>query len=281
MTQTSSGAIGAISKGANVVSTVVSWTINPPNVDNASVATSNSKGGVIVTTGAKDTSGSFVTKGLVPVAFPGERFTFRGFCGPASGDVRGSDEGVIYSVPVIITSISMSFDFNSAEALGWTYNFSGNGGPWEETTGTMEDTSTPIIETIQGATISTGQNVVSGNITITSAVAGGTATSSSNGYKLRLAGVISGSAQLTCILTSISTIDLSVGSDVALSITSSSGTVLMFKWWKITGMGNVTVDNNSAEPESFTVDGVFNAHDGTDYGKISVGEIVIFPVNEQ
>lgn len=280
MSQKSSGAIGAISKGDSVISTVVNWTLNPPSVDSSSVATSNSKGGVITITGAKDTSGSFVTKGLIPVAFPGEKFTFRGFCGPSSGNVRGSDNGVIYSVPVIISSISLSFDFNSADALGWTYSFSGDGGPWSETTGTMPDNSTPLIETIQGATISAGHNVTAGSITITSAISGGIATSDSNGYKIRLAGPISGTAQLTCILTSVSTIDLSIDEDVALVLTSSSGTILTFKWWKITGLGSVTVDNNSAEPESFTVEGAFSAHNGTGYGEISVGNVTIFPVNE-
>jgi len=278
MGQITSGAIGSVKKDGNIVSTVTAWTLNPPTADSTSVATSNSKGGVISTTGAKDTSGSFTSKGLVPVAIPGEKLVFSGFCGPSSGNVNGTEEGVIYSVPVIISSISLNFDFSSAEALGWTYNFSGNG-ELSETVGTQPDTTTPDIGTMQGAEISVeGIDITSGSITISSAVSGGTATSNSKGWKIRWAGPLSGTAQLTCILSSISEINMGIGNDVELSF-SAGGHTLTFKWWKITGIGSITVDNNSGEPQAFTIDGVFNAHNGSSYGSIAVDETVLYPVN--
>lgn len=263
---TSCGSKGAVNTGS-VVSNVSTWSTSVKETSHSAVTSATRKGTVVIS-GTSDWDGSFSAYGVNPPAVPGTRLTFSGYTGADGTDTGGSIVG-----PVIIATASTTINIGTGEPVKWDVSFSGNGKP---TLGSaaVADTSNPVLVSAAGATVAFGEtsttlNVSSIAITITCAVSGGTATSSSEGWVKRFGGPISGTAAITVNDSTIGG-GLDLGDDITLTVTLSTGATMIMKFVHVTDLGSVSIDNSSAEPIQFTINGTWNCY-SEGWGEITMG----------
>tara|TARA_B100000749_G_scaffold269534_1_gene248429 strand:+ start:7412 stop:8287 length:876 start_codon:yes stop_codon:yes gene_type:complete len=100
--------------------------------------------------GIQDWSGSFdqITSG--PTLFPGETFTFKGFCGPL--DPTGvSPRGTIWEGTAIVSEVAITWDWRNNELVSSTISFE-SAGPLTvlDDQGEIEDLTIPDLESVCG-----------------------------------------------------------------------------------------------------------------------------------
>lgn len=267
MSITSSGSVGAVSAGG-VVGNVSTWSVNVKETAH-SVVTSATKKGTVVISGTSDWDGSFSAYGVAPPAIPGSRVEFSGYTGADGEDTGGSISG-----PIIIASASTTVNIGTGEPIKWDVAFSGNGKPTLGST-PVSDSSAPALISAARATVkidgtATTLNVSQIALTITNAISGGTATSNSEGWLKRFGGPTSATAAITVNDASIGA-GLQIGADIELEIDLVGGGSLIMKYVHITDFSGVSVDNSSAEPITFTVNGTWNCYDGSAFGAMTMG----------
>ena len=267
---TNTGSKACVSLKGNVLSTVKSYNITRKTSSPHSGVTSNSKGGTLAVAGALDWSAGCVSWKLVPAMLPGESGEFIGYQGINDSDTGNNHQGVKQTGQCICTQLSTTIDVKNRAPIEWTYAFQG-AGELTETTGTLKDSSNPeVVRPVAGAfsvTKSGGDsastenwNLAQVSITISSAVSGGGATSSSNGWFRRLGGPINFTFEMTFENDRLEDLTFDVGDDIAVTITLDNDDEIVMKWIHITGFGDATLDNASAEPITIPASGTMTAY---------------------
>lgn len=145
-----SGKFGRVIKDGTAVSTVSNWTLSDNQPGNTYIA-SNTDAGTGRAGGIRDWNGSFMGYGANPPVMPNDVFDFEGFTWPTNG--IASDEGVVYSGPVIIQSVSINWDWTANGLISWTANFMGKPGLTVALGTVPTDASQPTREIACGTTI--------------------------------------------------------------------------------------------------------------------------------
>lgn len=140
----------------NGLSTVARWTLNETtNVPR--FRASNLRGGTGRRRGVYDYSGVIEGYGEMPPVMPSEYFDFTGFTAPTTG-ARGTAGQTKEATNAIVDQITMAWNWNTAEILKWTINFS-CGEPTRilEGTASTVDNSDPTIFEVCGLYIEIGE----------------------------------------------------------------------------------------------------------------------------
>lgn len=137
-----SGQYGTISG----VPTVMQWNIARTRPSNA-FKHSGTSGGTNRRKGVGAWTGSWTAKGGLPAVMPGASAAFTGFAGPSSG-VKGTN-GVRFSGTVLVTDITIEWDWTTNAIVSHTVNFVGHLGLTRATGISLDDESTVAeVETI-------------------------------------------------------------------------------------------------------------------------------------
>lgn len=142
MTTQLTGRFGAI----NGVGSAFNWNLTetkPPE----SIVNSATRAGTGRIPGIGNWVGSYMRAGGKPAVLPGETFTFKGYVGPTSG-VYGSN-GPSYSIPAIVSSVAVTWDWSSRKLIRHTVNFANTGVmTYVASDPAIVDSSTPILDRI-------------------------------------------------------------------------------------------------------------------------------------
>lgn len=287
MAYTNTGARACVSLKGEMLSTVKSYNITRKTSQPHSGVTSNSKAGTLAVAGALDWSAGCVSWALVPGMIPGESGEFKGCQGVG---IASTDSPVIQTGPCVCTQLSTNIDIKNRAPIEWTYTLQG-AGELTESEGEMSDTTTPeVVRAVAGAfTVKKAGsdeevNIGSWNLAqvafnISSAVSGGGATSSSNGWFRRLAGPMNFTFEMTFENDRLDDLLFDVGDELDVTIELDNGKTMKIKWIHITGFGDATLDNSSAEPITIPASGTMAAYslNGGGYGSVEIGDVVIWP----
>ena len=108
---------------SNTVSAVQSWSLEN-TVQTQSYAASNTRGYNAKFAGIRSCTGQIGGVGGFPPLNPGNRFLFRGFVGPESGNFITEDEkfdvaGYVYQIAAIVNNITINIDYGSFAPITW------------------------------------------------------------------------------------------------------------------------------------------------------------------
>lgn len=288
MAYTNTGSRACVSLKGEVLSTVKSYNITRKTSQPHSGVTSNSKAGTLAVSGALDWSAGCVSWSLIPGMIPGESGEFKGCQGIG---LSSTDTPVLQTGPCVCTQLATNIDIKNRAPIEWTYTLQG-AGQLVESAGSMEDTTTPIVvRPVAGAftvrkagteaTLDIGSwNLAQVSFSISSAVSGGGATSSSNGWFRRLAGPMNFTFEMTFENDRLEDLLFDVGDELDVTIELDNGETMAIKWIHITGFGDATLDNSSAEPITIPASGTMAAYslNGGGYGSVSIGGVQIWPI---
>jgi len=139
-----SGKYGAVDSHTGVRNWSIGVQSNAP-----SYRASNTNLGTGRVKGVEDWSGSFEQITSFPALFPGDTFTFKGFCGAADGSSTGT--GVTWSGLAIVSEVAITWDWRSNEIMSSTTTFESKGAltitPADDN---VSDTSVPDLSSICG-----------------------------------------------------------------------------------------------------------------------------------
>lgn len=292
---TNTGSMACVKVKSATLSTVESLNVTQKTTQPHTGVTSNSKKGTLAVEGALDWSAGCTSWQLVPGMIPGETALFEACQGIGTGE---SATPVKYSGNVILTQLQTTIDVKNRAPIKWQYTFQG-AGKLTTTTAEMTDATTPeIVRPIAAAftvtkadaggtngessVVTTNWNLTEVSINIQAAASGGGATSSSEGWFKRLAGPMNFSFDMTFENDRVSDLNFDVGDNLAVVITLDNGETIEIKWIAITGFGEVTLDNNSAEPITIPANGTMNAYSqaAESYGAIVIADTQIWPAEE-
>lgn len=124
--------INGLAGRVNGESTVRNWSITS-SADLQALIASNTKGGTVRLDGNVDWNGNYTGYGPQPSVFPGEYFTFQGALTSEVTDTNCAESDVNGA---IVDSIEVAWDIEGGAPIGYTVNFSGNGGITFSTSGT-------------------------------------------------------------------------------------------------------------------------------------------------
>lgn len=251
------GSTACVSVGGTMISTVVSYSISRTNQTPGSGVTSKSNQGTKNVNGPRTWRASCVARSMPSGLGPGQSGEFRGCQG---------DSGVIQTGNVLCVGMSTTIDLKNYAPIEWRYEYQGTGS-MTESVGTMIDTSPPQTITARGASYtvngSTGNwNLAQVNINLTCAAAGGSATSKSNQNCRYCRGETGGTLSLLFENDRLSDIGINCGDTLSFSITLSNAQTLSLSGMKVTGFGEVTLDNSSPEPVTIQVEAVLSCWGG-------------------
>lgn len=289
---TNTGSTACVKLKSTTLSTVESLNVTQKTTQPHSGVTSNSKKGTLAVEGALDWSAGCTSWQLVPGMIPGETALFEACQGIGTGE---SATPVKFSGQAILTQLQTTIDVKNRAPIKWQYSFQG-AGKLTTTTTAMTDATTPqIVRPVAAAfTVTkadatgtggessvtiTNWNLAEISINIQAAASGGGATSSSEGWFKRLAGPMNFTFDMTFENDRVADLNFDVGDNLSIEIELDNEETIEIKWIAITGFGDVTLDNNSAEPISVPANGVMNAYSqaAESYGAITIGGTQIWP----
>lgn len=178
------------------VSTTKGWRLSYPAVQALSIP-SNGGSGTIVTSGAKDFTGSFEFDGVDFPLYPGEDGTFLGYNGSKSA------QGLI-----IVESATITCNPGASANVGGSVNFAGNGALTFVSTSDTDATDPKVYNSVGGGRVdwkpngeagyATLPDVLQWSLTLNRALAPYNSTTSA-GVTKRTAGSYSGSGSITML----------------------------------------------------------------------------------
>lgn len=274
MAGTHSGKFGSV----DGVSTVMNWAVVDTMTLSDTVA-SNTSGGHARRKGIHDWTGSFAGQGGTPPVMPGEYFLFSGYTAPDS-DVAG-EAGLVYSGQAIVESVTITWNWEGGEIIGWTVNMASNGPIAGTTAVEVPDVTVPdvpevcatIIEWLDGQD-GTGNgagahvewaNLQTATLTITAANTTYTNSSTIFGgqcWTLRQPGVVDFQVSVTEQDNDRAKFDK--GDDLHLKMYVSATTFWFLSWAKLREFTGLTVDRTSGAILSQTVNFDMNSNRDSD-----------------
>lgn len=283
----STGGLASFKIGNTFLSTVLSCNVTPGASNPTNFVSSNSKCGNLRAGGTKSWSGDVTYSGVTLPLFPGKRYEN---CSIWSGPDSDGGNGIIYSGDIVVSQASATIDIKSGAPIQWQVTYSGDGA-MTETTGRQVDTTTPVVVSPVGATLTvtkgssavttTDWELTSISISISAALSGGSATVSSSGWNTYCVGAIDFTFDMTFENDSCADLNIEQGDEIAVTITLSNSQTIKFAWIRINEEGQVSIDNSSAEPLQFSLSGAMQAYNQTtsSYGEITIAGVTYWPDN--
>lgn len=284
------GSTACVALNDSPLSTVKSYAITRKTSQPHSGVTSNSRAGTLAVAGALDWSASCVSWALVPPIVPGQGGTFKGCQGGGCGET----DFIIQEGACVCSELSTTIDIKTRAPIEWNYTFQGNGALEESTQDSrMIDTTTPMVVRPKTADFVVKKadkdgssditiddwNLAQISFTMSSEVSGGGATSSSNGWLKRLAGPMNFTFEMTFENDRLADLNFDVDDELSFKIALDNGKEINVSWIHITGFGEATLDNSSAEPISIPASGTMSAYslNGGGYGTVEIGGVQVWP----
>ena len=281
----STGGLASFKIGDTFVSTVLSCNVTPGASSPTNFVSSNSKCGNLRAGGTKSWSGDVTYSGVSLPLFPGKRYQN---CHIWSGPDRDGGTGVIYNGNIVVSQVSTTIDIKAGAPIQWQVTYSGDG-EMTESVGRQVDTTTPVVISPIGATLTVTKNadtvttteweLTSIAISISSALSGGSATANSNGWNTYCVGAIDFTFDMTFENDSCDDLNIEQGDELSITITLTNGQAIKIAWIRINEEGQVSIDNSSAEPLQFSLSGAMQAYNQTThtYGEITIAGVTYWP----
>jgi hypothetical protein len=264
----------------NGKSAVRNWQVNKISSPKKAVA-SHTRGGPLRKRGIFDWSGSYGAYGKQPLILPGQNFAFAGYCAPNNGVEGGT--GDVYSGQAIVDSVAMTWNFEAADILSHTVNFSAYNSPLAESTGVYADETDPELTTAislgitaEGETIA---NIKSVTLTLTSENKT-YVNSSTNGWTYRDPGTIDATLAITVDDTNASEFGIDVGDDAEFKLFVNDTEFYLLRWMHFKERTGLNVDRESGNIVGFTanfeLNGLLDTEEGLERGSIVLPDETVF-----
>lgn len=243
----------------NGKSTTTKWSINQTSSSQSFVA-SNTRGGTGRTGGPQDWTGSYEGLGHTPGVMPGEYFDFLGLTGPDSG-VEG-EAGVAYSGNAIVESVSITWNWETNQAISYSVSFGGNGQLEEVTQAAADGSQVAVFETKGCIFTFDGDTPDFGLTTATLTITAANQTyvdSSTGGWTKRSPGPIDATLSVTINHNSITTLPFEEGDSVNVKAFINDTLFWDLKWMLIESFSNIGAERASGKIVSMTINTSLNA----------------------
>ena len=255
------------------LSTVEAWELSDAKGADTYVA-SNTRGGTVRGGGIRSWSGSFRGRGTIPPVMPNEVYPFDGYTSPTTG-VEGTD-GIVYSGNVLVTQISLTWNWATNLIFAWTAQFQGFPGLTIASATPTLDASIPPTASACGTSITYGADIeipklTQATLTITANVSSEANSSTTSGgecYTSPTPGPIDWTLAMTQEdhLRGVSGYP-DLGSNLELKAYVDATNFWHLKFGRLLDYSGLQIDRNG-QLISRTINVAMQASDGTSIGKI-------------
>jgi len=236
------GQLGAV----NGMTNVRNWTIEEVS-DPKSLASSATRRGMMRKAGIKSWTGSISLYGGKPPSMPGDISSFVGYRNSTT-DVRNTT-GIRSSGSIIIDSVQISWNWNTAEIISQVLNFSGDGALVHASGLGVIDATVGVAETPLGTNVMIDSAILPDVLTaqLTINVANQAFVSSStSGWTGRKRGAPFDFQLAITQYNESGLAPVNIGSDCIVNLYTNASQFWILKWCQLQSITGVTVDIESA-----------------------------------